>query len=429
MNAQATPQAATSGQGPSLPFPLPPTFPPGVDPETYHIEQVTELLKSAAYFPIFNVPNPSSPNEPVLVIPGISFLMTAVNVNEELHRYEVHVTDPTVQSGVRALNRIGAGVANVHIRWTPIPEDFEAAPGKYPPPTLLIPFFSQRFCMLEGQLTFKDKANSGFRAFGTGRTFPVTEGGKRVLRIGAVIEVLEGLGEFQNLTGAFVINGYIAPPDQLALNLVLRIMDPQGKLRMRSTPVPLVQVPNPDSNAVFVYVLGEVDPSQPVKLNIAPDGTILGSEVRERLRLVHIAFDLASSQGPRSRTTEGPIVGSVAATLSFNPLDPRSVSPIHTTNGVFTFADRSGKPIGTLLSNMVEGRAMKTMLEGAPMPVFRFAGFGPILGGTGFFEGADGMMSMNSAISVFPRTLSNLYIFRFYDPTGRFREKACEAWN
>lgn len=71
---------------------------------------------------------------------------------------------------------------------------------------------------------------------------------------------------------------------------------------------------------------------------------------------------------------------------------------------------------------------MRTELKGAPMPVFRFAGFGPILGGTGYFNGADGMMSMNSAISVFPRTLSNLYVFRFYDPTGKFRAGVRRAW-
>jgi hypothetical protein len=151
--------------------------------------------------------------------------------------------------------------------------------------------------------------------------------------------------------------------------------------------------------------------------------------VHERLRLVNIGFDIENGRGPRSRTTEGPIVGSVSATLHFNPLDPRPVSPIHTTEGVFTFFDRRGKTLGTVLCNMVEGRAMKTDLAGAPMPVFRFAGFGPILGGTDSFQGADGMMSMNSAISVFPRTLSNLYIFRFYDPTGKFQRKAREAWS
>jgi hypothetical protein len=422
--------SATQASKPSLPFPLPPTFPPGVDPETYQLEKVERLLKSAAYFPIFNVANPNNPNTPVPLIPGIPFLqqylMIAVEVNEELHRFQVSV-EPDSASGPRAMNRVGEPVANVHIRFTPIPWNFEAAPGKLPPPTLLLPFFSQRVSMLDGQLTFKDKKQSGFKAFGTARTFPATEGGKSVLRIGAVIEILEGLGEFAGLTGAFVINGYISPPHDLALNLMVRVMDPEGKLKAHSAIAPLKESPDPDPNAVFMYFLGEADPSKPVKLNVTPDGRILGSEVYEKLRLVHFDFDVNGASGPRSRTREGPIVGEVSATLHFNPLSPTAVSPIQTTKGVFTFFGRGGRPIGTVSANMVEGRAMKTELKGAPMPVFRFAGFGPILGGTGFFDGADGMMSMNSVVSVFPRTLSNLYIFRFYDPTGKYRAHMSHA--
>jgi hypothetical protein len=400
-----------------------------VNPETYKIDEVTRLLKSAAYFPIFNIPNPASPNKPILLIPGLEFLITAVEVNEELHRFEVRVGEPTVERGVRAADRVGEPVANVHIRWTPIPEDFEAAPGKMPPTTILNPFCSQRFTMLDGRLVFKDQRQSGFRAFGAGRTFPAHEGGRRVLRIGAVIEVNEGLGGFGGLIGAFVINGWIAPPHDLALNLVVRVMDPTGRLTASSPLAPLEAAPNPDPNAVFMYFLGEVDPGRPVKLNVAPDGRILGSTVYERLRLVRIGFDLGSEGGPRSKTTEGPVVGDVRATLHFNPLAPTPVAPIQTTDGVFSFFDRQGRTIGAVRANMVEGRAMRTELAGAPAPVFRFAGFGPILGGTGSFSGADGMMAMNSAISVFPRTLSNLYILRFYDPSGKLRASLDGAWS
>jgi len=425
--------SAPGAPTPSLPFPLPPTFPPGVNPETYELEKVERLLKSAAYFPIFNVANPNSPNKPVPLIPAIPFLeqylMIAVEVNEELHRFEVSVKEPPVENRLRANNRVGEPVANVHIRFTPIPSDFEAAPNKYPPPTLLIPFISQRISMLDGQLTFKDAQQSGFKAFGTARTFPAQEGGKSVLRIGAAIEILEGLGEFKGLTGAFVINGYIAPPHDLALNLMVRIMDPEGRLKPRSAMTPLREFPDPDPNAVFMYFLGEVDPSKPVKLNVTPDGRILGSEVYEKLRLVRIDFDVPGDSGPRSSTKEGPIVGEVSATLHFNPLGPTAVSPIQTTGGVFTFFGKDRRTIGTVNANMVEGRAMKTELAGAPMPVFRFAGFGPILGGSGFFDGADGMLSMNSAVSVFPRTLSNLYIFRFYDPTGKYRAAMHQHWS
>ncbi|HKP84219.1 MAG TPA: hypothetical protein VJT69_19540 [Pyrinomonadaceae bacterium] len=422
------PGPPNTGAG-GLPFPLPPTFPPGVNPETYKVEEVTRLLKSAAYFPIFNSDNPNMPNQPVPLIPGIpvlsQYLLTAVNVNEELHRFQVLEDE---HCGLRASNQVGEPVANVHIRWTPIPENFQAAPDVFPPTTILNPFVSQRFTMLNGQLSFKDARGSGFRAFGTGRTFPVTEDGQSRLRIGAVIEILEGLGEFAGMTGAFVINGYIQPPMKLGLNLMVRVMDPQEKLRTEAEPAPLRPVPDPDPSATFMFFMGETDTSKPVKLNLSPSGQILGSQVYERLRLVRIDFDLASG-APRSRTVEGPIVGDVSATLHFNPLAPTTVSPIQTTNGVFTFYDRKGNSLGTVLTNMVEGRAMRTPLQGAPMPVFRFAGFGPILGGTGFFDQADGMMSMNSAISVFPRTLSNLYVFRFYDPQGRFREAMKREWH
>jgi hypothetical protein len=114
-------------------------------------------------------------------------------------------------------------------------------------------------------------------------------------------------------------------------------------------------------------------------------------------------------------------VGKVSAILYFNFLDRSEVIPIQTTQGVFTFFDENGNTMGTVMSNMVEGRALRTQIAGFPMPLFRFVGFGPILGGTGWFAGADGMLSMNSAVSVFPRTLSNLYVFRFYDPEQKLR--------
>jgi len=421
----------TSGNAGETPLPaatpmpaLPPTFPPGVDPETYKIREVTQLLRSAAYFPIFNVPNPNNPNQPVPLIPGIPFLqqylMIAVQVNEQLHRFEIDVHEPTLKYGLRASKKVGEAVAQVHIRWTPIPENFEAAPNRFPPPTLLNPFSSQRFCMLEGQLTFKDRDGSGFHGFGTGRTFPVS-GSPGQLWIGAVIDILEGLGKFKGLAGTSVVNGYIQPPNNLALNLMVRIMDPEGILKGDGPLTSLKPVTDPDPTAAFMIFLGEPDPSKPVQLVFAPDGTILGSKVHELLRMVHLDFDFTSANDLRAESREGPVVGSVSATLYFNPMNPNPIQPIQTTDGVFTFFDRQRNVIGTINSNMIEGRAMRTELAGAPMPVFRFGGFGPILGGTGEFSGADGMMTMNSAISVFPRTLSNLYIFRLPDPTGRFR--------
>jgi hypothetical protein len=428
---------APPGAGGLPPGLLPPTFPPGVDPTTYRIGEVTDLLKAAAYFPIFNVPNPSVRPDPVYLFPSLNGiplldqLWTAVNVHEQLHRFEVIVEPPAGGRGLTAINRVGEPVARVHIRFTPIPEDFQAAPNTLPPvPQILNPFRSQRVCMLDGQLDFQDAARSGIRAFGCGRTFPGTAGGQPVLYLGAVIDVLQGLGALAGLPDAtlpgatMVINGYIQPQQgNLRLNLMLRVMDPRGRLRARGPLAPLQPIPDPDPEAVFMFFLGEPDPSRPVQLITGPDGQPIGSHVFEKLRLIRIGFNAGGAQDLRSASEEGPVVGTVGAVLHFQPLNPQPIQPIQTTEGVFTFSDLKGRPLGTVRSNMVEGRAFRTNLPGAPMPVFRFGGFGPLLGGTGEFAGAAGMMSMNSAISVFPRTLSNLYALRFEDPSGSLRSR------
>src|SRR5216684_2742925 len=78
------PQSATA-------FRFPSSFPPGVNPETYKLEEVTRLLKKAAYVSIYSVPRSGLKNQPTYLIPGIPFLITSVNVNEELHRFDIRM--------------------------------------------------------------------------------------------------------------------------------------------------------------------------------------------------------------------------------------------------------------------------------------------------------------------------------------------------
>jgi hypothetical protein len=414
---------ALARSGPSLAGPV--TYAPGADAETYRSEEVQTLLESAAYFSIFNAPNPANPNEPVLLIPGLNFLMTAVYVNEELHRFEFTNQTPTATNGFRTSKTIGEPVADVHIRFTPIPWNFEAAPGKCPPTTLLIPFISQRVAMLEGQLVFKDSLKSGFKAFGTARTFPVSVRGKNQLRVGAAIEILEGKGRFEGLTGAFVINGYIEPPHGLALNLMVRIIDPKGTLQAHAPPpfTPIQPIPDPDPSAAFLVFLGEPDPERPITLNRSPDGRVVSANIYERLRLANVLFDLTTPVDLRSQTTQGPIVGTRSSTLYFytDPANPAPVSPAQDINGAFTFFDPQRRVIGTLNANMVEGRAFATELSEAPKPILRLTGFGPFISGTGQFANASGMMSINGVLSLFPRALSRLYVLRIEDSDGKFQ--------
>jgi hypothetical protein len=416
-----------------------PMFSSGAGPAGDGTGEVTRLLKQAAYFPIFNVHNPAIPNDTVPLLPFATntlgqALVTAVNVNEELRRFDV-VTQAGPQ-GLTARNRIGSnGVANVSIRWTPIPEGYAPSPGVSPPPTLLNPFASQRFTMLNGQLSFQDRRVSGVQAFGSGRTFPVP-GRAGSLNIGAVIDILQGSGALyglsdETLPGAtMVINGFITPPNDLALNLMVRVMDPSGQLAARG-PIPPLASPEkiPAGSGVYMFFLGETDPRRPMRLLYGPGGAPIGAQVIENLRLVGIDFDVETAASLQSRTVEGPIVGTASAILYCNFQDQLTVVPAQTTGSIFSFHDSQGRSLGTVCANMIEGRAFRTYLPGAPYPVFRMGGFGPLLRGTGAFAGINGMMSVNGVVSAFPPTLSNLYVLRLEDPVGRFQDQFQGAAN
>jgi len=409
----------------------PPVFPIGAGSGSDRIGEVTRLLEAAAYFPIFNVHNPAIPNDTVPLLPIAKqtlgqALFTAVNVNEQLQRFDV-VTEMGPQ-GLRAFNAISSDpVANVTIRWTPIPDNYAPSPGVSPPPTLLNPFASQRFTMLNGQLSFQDRRVSSLQAFGSGRTFPIGGGS---LNIGAVIDVLQGFGSLYGLTdqtlpgATMVINGFITPPNDLALNLVVRVMDPNGQLAAAAPVPPLVQAgPTPAGSGTFMFFLGEPDPRRPIRL-LYGNGVPIGAQMFENLRLVRIGFDKETLQ---SSTQPGPIVGTASSLLYCSFQNENTVTTAQTTGGVFSFRDLQGRSLGSLFINMVEGRAFRTYLPGAPWPVFRMGGFGPFVNGTGSFAGATGMMTVNGVVSAFPPTLSNLYILRFLDSGGRLQEQLQSA--
>jgi hypothetical protein len=389
------------------------------------VEGVHRLLMRAIYAPMFSVPNPDRPNVPIASPAGRLF---GVDVNEMLHRFELRTAAPD-RTGFQHENRIGEAIGRVHIRWMVAPDNFDAAPGLVPPPTVLDPTRSQRFVMLDGDLRFRDGPHSGFHAFGAGRTFPTLTPQGPQLQVGAVINLLEGFGRLRGLPGTIVVNGHIRPPNELALNLMGRFVDPAGRLAARSA-VDRVRPMRPmDRGTTFVAVLGENDPDRPTEPVFAADGRMLGARVQERLRLVRLEFDSAST-GIEGRARVGSPVGRVTATLYFDATDPRPVLPIRTTDGVFTFEDVDGRVVGTIRADMVEGRAFRTALPGAPTSVFRFGGFGPITGGSGAFAGVAGLMSMNAAISTRPPTLSNLYVLRLLVPDatlGRGKGSVDEA--
>lgn len=381
---------------------------------------VSRRLKRAAYFPLFSVPNPNRHNIP-LPSPSNPNALIGMRVFEQMHRFDLRVESQSGAEGLLAINRVGQPVADINIDWRVIPDDFIANPDVLPPPTELDPTRSQRFAMYDGHFKWKDQRGSSFRGFGAGRTFPTIVGGQPQLRIGAVVEILEGFGKLKGAQGNGVVNGFITPPNNLALNITLRIIDPSKKFAADSKLTPLRSIPFPDPTATFLAFLGEPDPDRPITLNMTPDGQVTGARVNELLRLVHIDFDVATSHGLQSKTSEGRIAGSLSFNLKFDSRSPQVPTPFQTTDAVFTFFDREERTVGTLSANIAEGRGFMTELAGAPPPVVRVVGFGPFLSGSGQFSGIQGMLSINGIISISARTPSILYVLRISDPDGRFR--------
>jgi len=348
-----------------------------------------------------------------------------MNVNEDLHRFDIKVPDPG-PNGFKAANRVGEQVASIHIEWRVIPDDFVAYPNVQPPPTVLDPTKSQRFCMLGGQMNFKDPEGSYLHAFGAGRTFPVMVGNQPQLRIGAVVDILEGFGKLKGAVGTIVVNGYITPPYSLDLSIVIRLLDPTGKFRAGSSIPALKAIANPDPNTVFILLRGEADPNNPITVNQSPDGRFLGTNLNEVLRLIHVDFDV--SRGMETRNGVGPVVGRLTTVTHVDPFSKLNPAPLTTSNGVLTFFDREGKTFGTLQADIVEGRAFPTPMPGALSPFVRVGGFGPFAGGTGQFGGITGLLAVNSALSLDPVAVSMLYLLRISDPDGRFRNSWQQVW-
>jgi len=344
--------------------------------------------------------------------------MIGVEVHEELHRFDIDGQIPGVNHGVRAANRVGEHIAAVTMRWMIAPDDFQPAIDKVPPPTALDMTRSQKFVMLGGRMTFRDAAHSGLRGFGSGRTFPAVVNGKPQLRIAALVNVLEGFGRLENLSGTIVVNGYVQPPKGLFINFVARFIDPTGRLRSRTALNPIQPIPEPDPSTTFLAFIGEPDQADAPTPAARPNSNVIGTQMVQRLRLVHTGFDLGAGDGPgdglRTSVEEGPVVGSVSATLWLDPTDTAPISPVTSSDGVFTFTDAAGQTIGVLRANIVEGKIFKDEVNGRSGS--RLAGLGPLIGGTGVFDGAVGMMTVNAGVGV-----SSLYVIRISDPDGRYR--------
>src|SRR5262245_14116728 len=154
-------------------------------------EEVLHILKKAAYFSIFSVPDPEQLSQGIPLVPGTN-LLYKIEIIESPRRHQISVSAPTADCGFRT-RMIGSNqrIARQKIKLEIMLYNFEAGVGRTPPPTLLLPFLSQRFYMSEGEFDFFDPEGSGFLAHAAGRFFPATSAGAVYLRIGSIVQILQ----------------------------------------------------------------------------------------------------------------------------------------------------------------------------------------------------------------------------------------------
>jgi hypothetical protein len=309
-----------------------------------------------------------------------------------------------------------------------LPDDFRAFPDSEPPPTPLDPTRSQRFAMLDGVCQFGD-GRDGFRGFGTGLTLPTSSNGRTQLLAMAVGTVVGGFGRFEGLgEGTYVYCGMLLPEQGFTGNVMLRIGDPDRKLRPEQPLPGLERQQLPWLGITYVVFRGEAVPSDAVRPNLGPDGKQIGLIVEQGLLLHYIDSAMADSEGVRATDRIGRRIGKITAHVAFDPnsASGTALDPVpFTAYDEFVFFGSQGETIGAFTANSQEGRVFNVSVLG--QPGIRFGGVGRILDGVGAFSGIDGLMTDNSVVVFKPHVSASVYVLRINDPQGRFSKKLHES--
>ncbi len=350
-----------------------------------------------------------------------------------LHRLDLELELPSVARGVRGVNTIGERVGRLDLRWSVIPWSWAARPDREPPAGQLDRTQSQRFAFQEATFTFAD--GGGFRSFGTGRTFPVKVGDRTCLTVAAVGNLTEGLGRLQGRQGNYTLCGELTEDGQIAAgHVMVRLVDPDGSLRTGAAPAP-ARPPAFTSDVTYLTWIAQKGetPDQENYFSFSPDGQVRGVNIPVALHPVRTGLaDSGAGLRVRSLNVGSEVIGrEVGFGRETKPRTPASGSGLNPFQfeGVseYTFFDRDGRtPVGAFKANFLEGRSFAMDLPGAPgQSSLRFSYYGAITGGSGCFQGVQGML-YGTAGSVFnpppsDHVISNLYVARLHDPEGRFR--------
>jgi hypothetical protein len=318
--------------------------------------------------------------------------------------------------GLRIDNKVGPIVGSMSLCWQIIPDTTRVLPNTAPPPTRFNPTHSQRFVMRDFEMQLGSEGNY-IQGFGTGRTYPQFDDSGRIY-IAANGRVTAGGGSLAGADATFIFNGYIAPPHTLALNVLVRIINPKPGQVINP---PIANRPinvHPIEGSTFMTMLGTSDPDTPLQQHFK-NGRLAGATVTERMQVADLVYR-ADDGGLQSQMEVDDCMNARLHTdLRFDPTNPKTPGtleaplPWQTNRTTITFYGPNGNVIGTITPDIEEGFGFATPLVGFPGPALNLVGYGAIRGGTGCFEYARGIMTVNSAITPVPPILVNLYTFQF----------------
>jgi hypothetical protein len=337
---------------------------------------------------------------------------------ETWRRFCVSTIAPARDWRIDARNVIGEPIATSFQRYLFAPDEFDARPGRIPPPTAFDTFRSQRFTIVDAECRF-GAGDSGFQFFGTGLT---VGGSDRTCSLAtAIATVVDGFGIFRgHEDGTLVSSGRMSHVDGFTGSLMIRVADRQRMLTRAAALPPIEADALLAPDAMYVVFRGEAAADDPVVATSDPAGNALGLRVTQQLKLQYVDCALADSLMTQSAVGER--IGTVTASVVFDPsiaagtlLDPVPF----TAYDEFTFTDRSGRVIGSFTADSSEGRVFNMSLGG--VPAIRFGGAGRLRHGTGPFSGVSGLMTDNSVVAFAPHVSASLYVLRISSPKRRLR--------
>jgi hypothetical protein len=399
---------------------------PDINNQTYPFDVVLYQLNQAASFNMFATPvekrsDVSNTDDAFGVNGGF-----VLDIHSNLHRFESVVQPITPESRLKVRQKFGEPTGTFHCRLMVSPDDFQWSPGLEPSPILFDPTVAQRFVMLDNEFNFGD-GTDGFRGYAVGRTFPLTVNGRSRLLAGAVGNIMEGFGRITGLEGTYLFTGTITPGFGLLGDITLRVVDWSGNLRTESEISSLSPISNPDPEATYIVLRGQKkDAAQRSEYSFSPDGRVQGLMTPAQWRSARYDFTTRGRKGLRGEVTVGQIIGSLDATIMadlFGPPGTAANPGDFTTQELYTFVDENGETIGTITAGVVLGESFDLKFPALPgQPGLRFGGFGLIQGGTGYFSGVRGMLTVNSLIGIMPHALSLMHVFRIIDPRHKYRD-------